>query len=150
MLGVLEHHGGFIEGGKDLIWAAKTLVSGGNNEMGAVSKITETAYVPKAILRWCDKSDLLKQDIERQKTLPSNTTYHINQSSRENSSTGQFVCNIFSQNIPSEADLGCSANNPAKEKENMVSTCEPIDQVKLEKIGRVFLTLNLEDHCSSS
>ena len=134
LLGVLEHHGGFIEGGKELIWAAKTLVSGGDNEMGAVSKITERAYVPKAILRWCDKSDLLKQDIERQKTPPSNTTDHINQSSRENSTTGQFVCNVFSQNVASEADLGCSANNPDKEKEKIGSTCEPINQMKLEKI----------------
>ena len=117
LLGVLEHHGGFVKEGKHLIWAARALAasaaSGGEADR---NRITETAVVPKAISDWYNNaSDLVKT--KRECNIETEFPSPVDQVKKE--------CNVCGQKLTSDENLKDHVILHTKEKGRLDSIFEP-------------------------
>ena len=129
LLGVLDQHGGFVEGGQHLIWAARALAAGGGDENEVIAGITKTAFVPKAISDWYNgisKLSSLGDAMEK-----------------ENDSPDPINCNVCGQKFAPESNIEDHVMRHIKEKGRLDSIFEPTDgEIKSENIGSKQISKN--------
>ena len=135
LLGVLEHHGGFVKGGKHLIWKALELVGGTADGGGGANKgINEVAFLPKAISDWCNGSDRGGRESESGSKVFSNLSKPNNGMKEEKATPAQSHCDVCGQKLTSENNVQEHIMLHAKEKSKLCNIFEPTEIFKSENI----------------